>query len=187
MKLGIIVFTLLVAVISYVIVIYNNLVKNRQLVSEGWSGIDVQLKRRANPIPNMLETVKGYIAHESDTLQAVTEARIAIQEASNAGPAQRESLEGVLSGALGKLMAVAESYPDLIANTTFLEFQDVLRTAEDEIQMSRRYYNGSARNMNIAVESFPSNLVANKFGFVQMEYFELENEADRKIPDVKFN
>jgi LemA protein len=135
----------------------------------------------------MLEIVKGYMGHESDTLQAVTEARAGVQGAGNADPAQRESLEGMLSGALGKLMAVVESYPDLKANTTFLEFQDALRSVEGEIQLSRRYYNGSARNMNVAVESFPSNLIANHFGFVQVGFFELENKADRKIPTVKFD
>jgi LemA protein len=176
-----------VVLVLYGIVIYNKLVKNRQLVEEGWSGIDVQLKRRANLIPNMLETVKGYMDHEADTLQAVTEARAAVQGAGNASPGERSGLEGILSGALGKLMAVAESYPDLKANTNFLEFQDTLRSVEDEIQLSRRYYNGSVRNMNVAVESFPSNLVANNFGFIQAEYFELENEADRAVPEVKFS
>lgn len=187
MDLGLIILWLIVLVIGYGIVIYNKLVKNRQLVEEGWSGIDVQLKRRANLIPNMLETVKGYMNHEADTLQAVTEARAAVQGAGNSSPAARAGLEGMLSGALGRLMAVAESYPDLKANTTFLEFQDTLRQVEDEIQLSRRYYNGSVRNMNVTVESFPSNLVANQFGFILAEYFELENEADRAVPNVKFN
>ena len=174
-------------VLFYGIVIFNKLVKTRQLVEEGWSGIDVQLKRRANLIPNMLETVKGYMSHEAGTLQAVTEARAAVQNAGNASPGERSGLEGILSGALGKLMAVAESYPDLKANTNFLEFQSTLQSVEDEIQLSRRYYNGSVRNMNVAVESFPSNLVANNFGFIQAEYFELENEADRAVPEVKFS
>ncbi len=187
MDLGLIILLIIVAVVGYAIVIYNKLVKNRQLVEEGWSGIDVQLKRRANLIPNMLETVKGYMSHESETLQAVTEARTAVEGAGNSGPTERAGLEGLLSGALGKLMAVAESYPDLKANTTFLEFQDALRTVEDEIQLSRRYYNGAVRNMNVTVESFPSNLVANQFKFTMAEYFELENEADRAVPSVKFN
>ncbi len=186
MDLGLIILLLIVLVVGYGIYAYNNLVKNRQLVEEGWSGIDVQLKRRANLIPNMLETVKGYMSHEADTLQAVTEARTAVQGAGGAGPAERSGLEGMLSGALGKLMAVAESYPDLKANTTFLEFQSTLREVEDEIQLSRRYYNGSVRNMNVAVESFPSNLIATQFKFVAAEYFELENEADRAVPNVSF-
>ncbi len=174
-------------VIVYGIFIYNNLVKNRQLVEDGWSGIDVQLKRRANLIPNMLETVKAYMGHEKDTLQAVTEARAAVGGAAGATPAERGPLESILSGALGKLMAVAESYPDLKANTTFLELQDTLRNVEDEIQLSRRYYNGSVRNMNVAVETFPSNIVASQFKFVTAEYFELENEADRAVPKVDFS
>lgn len=182
----IILLVLVVAIIGYVIYAYNLLVKNRQLVEEGWSGIDVQLKRRADLIPNMMETVKGYMSHEKDTLQAVTEARAAVQAAGNASPAERSQLEGVLSGALGRLMAVAEAYPDLKANTTFLEFQGALQTVEDEIQLSRRYYNGAVRNLNVAVESFPSNFVANTFSFKKAEYFELDNETDRATPQVKF-
>lgn len=182
-----IILGLIVVAAGYAIVIYNSLVKNRQLAHEGWSGIDVQLKRRADLIPNMLETVKGYMGHERETLQAVTEARAAVQGAGNASPAERGRLEGMLSGALGRLLAVAEAYPDLKANTTFLEFQGALQTVEDEIQMSRRYYNGTVRNLNIAVESFPSNIVANLFKFTKAEYFELENEADRATPQVKFS
>ena len=177
---------LVVAVLGYAIYVYNNLIRNRQLVEEGWSGIDVQLKRRADLIPNMLETVKGYMAHERETLQALTDARAAVQAAQNASPGERGQAEGLLSGALGRLFAVAEAYPDLKANTNFLEFQTALQTVEDEIQLSRRYYNGAVRNLNIAVESFPSNIVANAFKFEKAEYFELENEADRAVPQVKF-
>ena len=187
MDMGLVLLLLIVLIVGFGIVIYNKLVKNRQLVEEGWSGIDVQLKRRSNLIPNMMETVKGYMDHEAETLKAVTEARAAVQGAGNSAPAERAGLEGMLSGALGRLMAVAESYPDLKANTTFLEFQDTLREVEDEIQLSRRYYNGSVRNMNVTVESFPSNLIANQFGFSLAEYFELENEADRAVPNVKFS
>lgn len=187
MDMGLIVLLVVVAAAGYAIFVYNNLVKNRQLTEEGWSGIDVQLKRRANLIPNMLETVKGYMSHEKDTLQAVTDARAAVHGAGNAGPQERSRLEGVLSGALGKLIAISENYPDLKANTTFLEFQGALQTVEDEIQMSRRYYNGAVRNLNVAVESFPSNLVANMFKFIKAEYFELEDDADRAVPNVSFN
>lgn len=182
-----IILVLVVAIAAYAVVIYNGLVKNRQLVSEGWSGIDVQLKRRADLIPNMLETVKGYMSHERETLQAVTEARTAVQAAQNGSPAERGQAENLLSGALGRLFAVAEAYPDLKANTNFIEFQTALQTVEDEIQLSRRYYNGAVRNLNIAVESFPSNLVAGAFKFEKAEYFELENEADRAVPQVKFS
>jgi len=171
----------------YAISIYNSLVKNRQMVEEGWSGIDVQLKRRTDLIPNMMETVKGYMSHERETLESVTNARAAAQSAQNGTPEQRAQAEGALSSALGRLIAVAEAYPDLKANTTFLEFQSALQTVEDEIQMARRYYNGAVRNLNVTVESFPSNLVANGFKFEKAEYFELENEADRAVPSVKFN
>ena len=183
---GTIILVILVAVVGYGIYLYNDLVSKRQLTNEGWSGIDVQLKRRTDLIPNLLETVKGYMGHERDTLQAVTEARAAATAGANAGPAERAKLEGALSGALGKLLAISEAYPDLKANTTFLEFQGALQTVEDEIQLSRRYYNGAVRNMNTAVESFPQNVVANAFKFEKAEYFELDNEADRAVPSVKF-
>ena len=181
-----VILIVVVAAAGYAVYVYNALVRNRQLVEEGWSGIDVQLKRRADLIPNMLETVKGYMAHERETLQAVTEARAAVQAAQNGSPAERGQAESLLSGALGRLFAVAEAYPDLKANTSFLEFQAALQTVEDEIQLSRRYYNGTVRNLNVAVESFPSNIVAGVFKFEKAEYFELENEADRATPQVKF-
>jgi LemA protein len=183
---GLIILGILVAVVGYGIFLYNDLVSKRQLVEEGWSGIDVQLKRRTDLIPNLLETVKGYMGHERETLEAVTNARAAATAGANAGPEERSRLEGALSGALGRLLAIAEAYPDLKANTTFLEFQEALQTVEDEIQLSRRYYNGATRNLNTAVESFPQNVVANSFKFEKAEYFELENDADRAVPDVKF-
>ncbi len=183
---GWIILIIVVAAVGYGIYLYNDLVSKRQLVGEGWSGIDVQLKRRTDLIPNLLETVKGYMGHERETLEAVTNARAAATAGANAGPEERARLEGALSSALGRLLAIAEAYPDLKANTTFLEFQGALQTVEDEIQMARRYYNGSVRNLNTAVESFPQNVVANAFKFEQAEYFELENEADRAVPAVKF-
>lgn len=182
----IVILLVVVAIAGYVIALYNGLVTKRQMVEEGWSGIDVQLKRRTDLIPNLMETVKGYMAHERETLEAVVNARAKATSVVSSGPEARAKAEGELSSALGRLLAVAEAYPDLKANTTFLEFQDALRTVEDEIQMSRRYYNGAVRNLNVAVESFPSNLVANNFGFQKAEYFELENEADRAVPSVKF-
>lgn len=181
-----VILVLAVAVVGYAIVIYNSLVKNRQMVEEGWSGIDVQLKRRTDLIPNMMETVKGYMGHERETLEAVVQARAAATSAAAASPEARAKAEGELSSALGRLLAVAEAYPDLKANTTFLEFQQTLRTTEDEIQMARRYYNGAVRDMNIQVDSFPSNLVANAFRFTKAQYFELDNEAERQAPTVKF-
>jgi LemA protein len=183
---GWVILALVIGVVGYAIVIYNSLVSNRQMVREGWSGIDVQLKRRTDLIPNLMETVKGYMAHERETLDAVVNARAKATSAAASGPAARAQAEGELSSALGRLLAVAEAYPDLKANTTFLEFQAALQAVEDEIQMARRYYNGAVRNLNIQVESFPSNLVANGFKFEQAEYFELENEAERAVPQVKF-
>ena len=185
--IGWIILGFVVLAAFYAITIYNGLVKNRQMVEEGWSGIDVQLKRRTDLIPNLMETVKGYMSHERETLEAVTNARAAATAAANGTPEQRAAAEGQLSSALGRLIATAEAYPDLKANTTFLEFQDALRTVEDEIQMSRRYYNGAVRNLNVMVESVPSNFIAGPFGFKKAEYFELENEADRAVPSVKFN
>lgn len=183
---GLILLAVVIAVIGYGVFLYNDLVSKRQLKEEGWSGIDVQLKRRIDLIPNLLETVKGYMTHERDTLEAVVKARAAATAGADAGPAQRSALEGQLSGALGKLIAVAEAYPDLKANTTFLEFQNALRGVEDEIQLARRYYNGAVRNLNTSVESFPQNVVANAFKFQKGEYFELDSPAERAVPTVKF-
>ncbi len=184
--LGWIILGLVVVAVVYGIILYNRLVSTRQMVAEGWSGIDVQLKRRTDLIPNLMETVKGYMGHERETLDAVTQARAAATSAANGSPEQRAAAEGLLSSALGRLIAVAEAYPDLKANTTFLEFQDALRNVEDEIQMARRYYNGAVRNLNVMVESVPSNFIAGPFGFQKAEDFELENEADRAVPTVKF-
>jgi LemA protein len=181
-----VILALVVAAIGYAVIIYNQLVSKRQMVREGWSGIDVQLKRRTDLIPNLMETVKGYMAHERETLDAVVSARARATSAASEGPEARARAEGELSSALGRLLAVAEAYPDLKANITFLEFQTALQGIEDEIQMARRYYNGAVRNLNIQVESFPSNLVANVFKFSQAQYFELDNEAQRAVPQVKF-
>ncbi len=170
----------------YVIFIYNGLVRARQMAEEAWSGIDVQLKRRADLIPNLIETVKGYAAHEKGTLEEVVKLRNQAQAVPQGDVAGRAQAEGLLSQALGKLFALAEAYPDLKANQNFAELQASLETIESEIQMSRRYYNGAARDLNIKVESFPSNLVAGPFGFSKRDYFEITNEADRAVPAVKF-
>lgn len=183
---GTILIIIVVAVVGYAIIIYNGLVRARQMVQEAWSGIDVQLKRRADLIPNLLNTVKGYADHEQETLREVTEMRTRVQAVPTGDIAGRAAAEGMLSQALGKLMAVAEAYPDLKANENFKDLQDSLETLENEIQMARRYYNGSARDLNVKVESFPSNLIANNFNFTQADYFELENVADRAVPNVDF-
>ena len=175
---------LIAAAVAYAISIYNRLVKNKNLVDEGWSGIETQLKRRANLIPNLVETVKGYAAHEGETLEAVTRLRNQTMTISDIG--ERGQKEGELTAALGRLFAVAEASPDLKANETFIGLQDDLSETEDQIQLARRYYNGTVRNMNILVEAFPSNLVANAFSFVKANFFEIENDEDRAVPQVSF-
>lgn len=176
----------LAAVALYVVFIYNGLVKSRNMAEEAWSGIDVQLKRRADLIPNLIETVKGYATHEKSTLEEVVALRNKAQAVPTGDVAGRAAAEGLLGQALGRVVALAEAYPDLKANENFLELQRSLETVEGEIQMSRRYYNGAARDLNVKVESFPSNLVAGQFGFAKRPYFEIANEADRAVPTVKF-
>lgn len=174
------------AIALYVVFIYNGLVKSRQMKEEAWSGIDVQLKRRADLIPNLIETVKGYAAHEKTTFEEVVTLRNRAQAVPAGDVEGRAQAEGLLGQAIGKLFALAEAYPDLKANQNFLELQRSLETLEGEIQMSRRYYNGAARELNVKVESFPSNLVAGQFGSAKAPYFEITNEADRAVPSVKF-
>jgi len=180
-----IVLAVIAAVVLYGITLYNKLVKNKQLVEEGWSGIDVQLKRRADLIPNLIETVKGYMTHEREVFEKVTELRAKAQAAGD-DVAKRAEAEGALSQALMNLFAVAENYPELKANENFLSLQNSLSEVEDEVQLSRRYYNGAVRNNNVLVEQFPSNLVANWFKFLTAEYFEIEDPADRAVPKVAF-
>ncbi len=177
--LGIVVFVFLGAV-----VVYNKLVTNKNMVAEGWSGIDVQLKRRADLIPNLIEAVKGYMGHERGVLEKVTELRA--QSLKAAGVGDKAKVEGALGAALGNLFAVAENYPDLKASQNFMELQKSLADIEDQIQLARRYYNGAARNYNILIQSFPSNLVASSFRFTPVEYFEIADAADRAVPKVAF-
>ena len=166
------------------VVIYNRLVTNKNLVAEGWSGIDVQLKRRNDLIPNLIETVKGYMGHERGVLEKVTELRAQSLKATGVGDKARA--EGALGTALGNLFAVAENYPDLKASQNFIQLQQSLADIEDQIQLARRYYNGAARNLNILIGSFPSNLVAQNFGFTPVEYFEIEEPGERAVPKVSF-
>ncbi|MCE9508097.1 MAG: LemA family protein [Alphaproteobacteria bacterium] len=182
MPVSYIVLAIIVLLIFAVVVIYNGLVKFKNLALEGWSGIDVQLKRRADLIPNLIETVKGYMTHERGVLETVTEMRAAAMKATD--PAGKGKAEGMLSGALANLFAVAENYPDLKASQNFQELQKALAEIEDQIQLSRRYYNGAARNLNIQIQSFPNNLIAGMFRFQEMKYFEMENSADRNAPQV---
>jgi LemA protein len=182
-------FAILLAFVVMVLFVgaaqYNRLVRSKQMAQEGLSGIDVQLKRRADLIPNLIEAVKGYMGHERGVLEKVTELRAQSMKAESV--AEKGQVEGMLSRALGNLFAVAENYPDLKASQNFIELQKSLADIEEQIQLSRRYYNGSVRNLNILVDSFPSNIVARMFGFTSMEYFELEDAADRAVPKVSFS
>src|SRR3974390_2213898 len=177
--LGVVLTVLLVGVAQF-----NRLVRSRQMAQEGLSGIDVQLKRRADLIPNLIEAVKGYMGHERGVLEKVTDLRAQSLQAGSL--AEKGQVEGMLSRALGNLFAVAENYPDLKASQNFLDLQKSLADIEEQIQLSRGYYNGAVRNLNILVDSFPSNFVARMFGFTSMEYFELEDQADRAVPKVSF-
>lgn len=183
---GLLIAAAIGGLVLYVIYLYNALVKSRQMTQEGWSGIDVQLKRRTDLIPNLLAAVKGYMGHERGLLEKITELRAQSEASRGADPGERARVEGQLSNALLQLRAVMENYPDLKANQNVMEFQKSLEEIENEIQMARRYYNGAVRNLNVMVESFPSNLVAGQFGFEQAEYFELENASDRAVPQVQF-
>ena len=179
-----IILGLLVLLLIGAITIYNRLVTNKNMVAEGWSGIDVQLKRRADLIPNLIESVKGYMGHERGVLDQVTELRTKSLQAQGVGDKARA--EGALGAALGNLFAVAENYPDLKASQNFIQLQQSLADIEDQVQLARRYYNGAARNFNILIQSFPSNLVASTFGFRPVEYFEIADAADRAVPKVAF-
>ncbi|MGE4441833.1 MAG: LemA family protein [Desulfomicrobium sp.] len=172
------------ALLLWAVLIYNGLVRMRNTVEEAWSGIDVQLKRRTDLIPNLVSTVKGYAEHEKGTLEEVIRLRGLAQNAHGVG--ETAQAQGLLGAALGKLFALAESYPELKANANFAQLQASLGEIEEQVQLSRRYYNGAVRNLNIAVESFPSNLVAGRFGFEKAEFFELESPAERAVPKVEF-
>ena len=171
----------------FVIALFNGMVRGRNLAEEAWSGISVQLKRRHDLIPNLVNVVKGYAAHESEVLEAVTRARAASVELSKSSDVRAvgEAEKG-LSAALGRLFAVAENYPQLKANENFLHLQQTLSDTENEIQLARRYYNGASRDQNNRIQTFPANLIAGSFGFRKFEYFELDNESEREVPQVSF-
>ena len=171
-------------VIFYTIGIYNKLVKFRTLVDEAWSGIDVQLKKRYSLIPNLVETVKGYAKHEQETFEKVVNARNQAQSAVTVE--DQQAAENQLNKALVNLFALSEQYPELKANQNFLKLQEELSVIEQDIEKSRRYYNGTVREKNILIDSFPSNILANLFGFVKSKFFELDSDAERVLPQVKF-
>ncbi|MCO6498085.1 MAG: LemA family protein [Chitinophagaceae bacterium] len=185
--IGIMIFFGLVALfIVWIIAIYNNLVKMKVKIDNSWSDIKVFLKKRFDLIPNLVETVKGYAEHEKSTFDAVTAARAA---AANAAPndvkAQMEANQG-LAGALGRLFAVAENYPELKANTNFLDLQAALQNIEGDLGNARRYYNATVRDFNTAIQQFPAVLVAGALGFTKREFFELDNPDEAKNVEVKF-
>ena len=185
MSLGGVMFLLvLVGLIVAIIIVYNKLVGLHQRSEEAWSDIDVQLKRRTDLVPNLIETVKGYAAHERGTLDQVVRARGAAVAAQT--PEARAQAENQLTGALRQLFALAESYPDLKANENFRELQGSLSQIEETIQSSRRYYNAVVRDLNTTIESFPSNQIALFFRFVKRQYFELDRPEDRQVPRVSF-
>jgi len=180
-----VVLVIVAAVAAYAVVVFNRLVRARQMAAEGWSGIDVQLKRRADLVPNLVSTVKGYAAHEKGLFEEIASLRSTISRLAEGDVGERGRLEGMLSGALTRLMALAEAYPDLKASDNFRDLQSALAATENDIQMARRYYNGAARNLNVLVQSFPSNLVARAFAFRRRDYFDI-GEADRAVPEVAF-
>lgn len=181
------------ALAFYVVYIYNNFVKLTQRTKEAWADIDVQLKRRYDLIPNLIETVKGYASHEKGVFEEVTEARAKATQVhvdpANITPEQIQAMAGaedMLTQSLGKLLAVAEAYPDLKASQNFSELQTELTDTENKIQAARRFYNGNVRDLGIALESFPSNIVGNVFKFENREFFELE-EGSAERENVKVN
>jgi len=176
---------IIVVLAIWIVSIYNNFIKLFARADEAWSDIDVQMKRRYDLIPNLIDTVKGYAVHEKDTLQKLTEARTMAMGAKSVH--DQAEAENMLSGALKSLFAVSENYPDLKANQNFLELQRELTDTENKIQSSRRFFNTNVRDLNISIDAFPSNIVAGAFNFKKKEFFELaESEADAKNP-VKVN
>ena len=186
--IGIVLLVLLAIVVViglWLVATYNGLVRLRNLVQESWRQIDVELHRRHDLIPNLVETVKGYASHERAVFDEVTAARAAAASPGT-GPAEQAAQENQLTSALGRLFAVAEAYPVLRASENFSQLQTELATTEDRIAAGRRFYNANVRSLNTKVESFPANLVAGGFGFARAEYFEVEDAAVRAAPTVSF-
>ncbi len=176
---------IIVVVVAWVVGIFNGLVGKRNQVKEAWAQVDVQLKRRFDLIPNLMETVKGYMSHERETLEAVTQARAAISGAGSMP--DRLSAESGLTAALGRLMVVSEAYPDLKASANFMSLQEELSSTENKISFARQFYNEAVMKMNNAVQMFPGNVIAGMFNFKEEEFFELTEEAQREAPKVDFN
>jgi LemA protein len=183
MTLGII-FAVVFVVILFGVMIYNRLVRLRALVKEAFSGITVQLRRRADLIPNLVETVKGYATHEKATFEAITEARGAMTGAS--GVAATAAADAQMTGLIGRLFAVAEAYPELRASENFQQLQGELSTIEGELQSARRYYNATARDLNTRIQSFPDMFFARPLGFAEEEYYKDEDPAIQSAPKIDF-
>jgi LemA protein len=180
----IIIVVVVILLILFLVGVYNGMVRARNRVDEAWSGIDVQLKRRHDLIPNLVESVKGYAAHEAGVFEAVTQARAAAMGAQ--GPAQVAQAEGALTNALGRLFAVAEAYPQLRATENFQQLQAELTNTEDQIAGARRIYNGNVQSYNTRIQTFPGTVFAGVFGFTKREFFEIEDVGDRAVPQVSF-
>ncbi len=182
-----IIIIIAVIVVLWAIFSFNRLVTLRNRAKEAWSDIDVQLKRRYDLIPNLIETVKGYASHEKEVFQKVTEARTNAMKAEQSGdPTKVGEAENMLSGTLKSLFAVSENYPDLKASDNFIELQRELSDTENKIQASRRFYNRNVRDLNTKIEMFPINIIAGMFSFQKQDFFEIENEEERKNVKVKF-
>lgn len=175
---------IVVAVIVFIILAYNGLISLRNRSEEAWSDIDVQLKRRYNLIPNIVETVKGYATHEESVLTQVTDARANAINATNIK--EQGAAENMLAGALKSLFAVAENYPDLKANENFLQLQSELVDTEDKIQAARRFFNGTVKDLNTKIQQFPNNVIAGAFKFEAKEFFEIESAAEKEVVKVDF-
>lgn len=175
---------LVLVVLACLVVMYNRFVRQRTLVEESWGGIDVELTRRHELIPNLVETVRGYAAHEQATLEQLVRAREAATAHHDAPPRERESYEDAVGSALAQVLVRAEAYPDLKASTSFLSLQDELTNTEDRIAASRRFYNGNVRAYNTRVGTFPSNVVAGMFDFERRDFFELRDPVARQAPGV---
>ena len=184
MDISITILIVLSLVAVFFIATYNGFIALINRSKEAWSDIDIQLKRRYDLIPNLVETVKGYATHERELLEKVAEARSRAMQAQ--GLKEKGEAENVLSGTLKSLFAVSENYPDLKTSTNFLELQRELTDTEDKIQAARRFYNGNVRDLNIKVESFPSNVIASMFNFKKMDLFEIENKEEKEPVQVKF-
>jgi len=181
--INIVAIAIAIVVALAVIMIFNTLVAKRQMANNGWSDIDVQLKRRADLIPQLVTTVRGYAAHERSLFEDIAEKRTRALAAGD-DPAARGAAEGELARPVGRLMALAEAYPDLKASGNFLELQKELADTEDKIEMARRFYNGAVRELNTLVETVPANIVAALFGVGKRKYFEISNDAERAVPTI---